>query len=456
MTKLQKSPQETTVVVAMSGGVDSSVAAALLVEQGYTCIGVMMRLWAETGRGEGSTNKCCSLESVNDARRVADQLGIPFYLINVEQPFKQNVVDFFIEGYSQGLTPNPCIACNRHIRFDYLLNYARRLGADYLATGHYARVRRQPDGTVHLLKGVDEHKDQSYVLSVMGQDELRDVLFPVGDYPKAEVRRIAAERGLPIASKHDSMDLCFIADDDYRRFLQDWAENIMRPGDIVDRRGNVLGRHNGLPNYTIGQRKGLGIGGAGDPLYVVELDSDNNQLVVGAIDELGKSELLATGVNWTLDRPVADGARASARSATERVPPNAPSTPKDRIACASASTSRCATSHRGRALSSSMAICAWVAEPSSRKRSTHSSFFIHCCHEPTPQPHPAPRSPAQCRLCGAFPFVDRTNLARSIDLPHRIDVGICVGAVGGAECGVEPDSYRSTVRDRNRRRRCWR
>ena len=165
-------PGETTVVIAMSGGVDSSVAAALLVEQGYNCIGVMMRLWAEVGTGEGSTNKCCSLESVNDARRVADELGIPFYLINVEDVFKQKVVDFFIDGYSSGRTPNPCLACNRHIRFDYLLNYARSLGADYLATGHYARLERDADGIVHLLKAVDDQKDQSYVLSVLGQDEL--------------------------------------------------------------------------------------------------------------------------------------------------------------------------------------------------------------------------------------------------------------------------------------------
>ncbi|MCB0161010.1 MAG: tRNA-specific 2-thiouridylase, partial [Caldilineaceae bacterium] len=186
--KQAKSPAETTVVVAMSGGVDSSVAAALLVERGYNCIGVMMRLWAEVGAGEGSTNKCCSLESVNDARRVADQLGMPFYLINVERPFKERVVDYFIDGHRRGLTPNPCLACNRHIRFDYLLNYARKLGADYLATGHYARLRRDDDGTVQLLKAVDERKDQSYVLSVMGQAELRDVLFPVGDYPKTEIR----------------------------------------------------------------------------------------------------------------------------------------------------------------------------------------------------------------------------------------------------------------------------
>lgn len=309
---LTKPPEETTVVVAMSGGLDSSMAAALLVEQGYRCIGVMMRLWAEVGRGEASTNKCCSLESVNDARRVADQLGMPFYLINVEKPFKQNVVDFFIEGYSLGLTPNPCLACNRHIRFDYLLNYARGLGADFLATGHHARVRRQPDGTVHLLKAVDEQKDQSYVLSVMSQAELQDVLFPVGDYLKPDLRRMAQERGLPIASKHDSMDLCFIADDDYRRFLRDWAENAMRPGPIMDRQGRVLGEHEGLPGYTIGQRKGLGLKGNSEALYVIELDQASNRLVVGTQEELGQRELLAAGVNWTLS-PVEPGYRAECK-----------------------------------------------------------------------------------------------------------------------------------------------
>lgn len=311
--KQLKSPADTTVVVAMSGGVDSSVAAALLVEQGYNCIGVMMRLWAEMGEGEGSTNKCCSLESVHDARRVADQLGMPFYLINVEQPFKQNVVDFFIDGYSKGLTPNPCVECNRHIRFDYLLNYARRLGADYLATGHYARLRRLPDGTVQLHKAVDEGKDQSYVLSVMGQAELRDVLFPVGDYPKPAIRKIAQAQGLPIASKHDSMDLCFIFDDDYRRFLKDWAATAMRPGPIVDRQGRSYGEHQGLPGYTIGQRKGLGISGASEPLFVVALDHPNNTLVVGPMADLGKDRLLATGVNWTLDQVPPAGTAAQCK-----------------------------------------------------------------------------------------------------------------------------------------------
>lgn len=313
MSQIDKRAEETTVVVAMSGGVDSSVAAALLVEQGYNCIGVMMRLWAEIGAGQGSTNKCCSLESVNDARAVADQLGMPFYLINVEDTFKEKVVDFFIDGYSSGVTPNPCLACNRHIRFDYLLNYARRLGADYLATGHYARVRRQPDGTVNLYKAVDEQKDQSYVLSVMGQSELQDVLFPIGDYPKPEVREMAAALNLPIASKHDSMDLCFVADDDYRRFLRDWAADAMQPGPIKDRQGGEYGTHSGLPAYTIGQRKGLGISGSAEPLFVIELDHDENTLIVGTRAEMDKDSLLARDVNWTMDQPVESGTHAQCK-----------------------------------------------------------------------------------------------------------------------------------------------
>lgn len=309
LRKEDKSPSETTVVVAMSGGVDSSVAAALLTEKGFRCVGVMMRLWAEVSSGEGSGNKCCDEESVDDARRVADQLGMPFYLINVETPFKERVVDLFIDGYSAGLTPNPCLACNRHIRFDYLLNYARRLGADFLATGHYARLRRQKDSSVHLLRGKDEHKDQSYVLSVLGPAELNDVLFPVGDYTKEEVRRMAAARDLPIHSKHDSMDLCFVVDDDYRRFLRAWAPDAMEPGPIVDLSGKVLGRHGGLPNYTVGQRKGLGLSGTSAPLYVAALDHDRNQLVVGPAEAVGRAEMFVEGVNWTLGRPVGAGSR---------------------------------------------------------------------------------------------------------------------------------------------------
>jgi tRNA-specific 2-thiouridylase len=244
---------------------------------------------------------------------VADELGIPFYLINVEDTFKRQVVDFFIEGYRGGVTPNPCLECNRHIRFDYLLNYARRMGADYLATGHYARLQRAPGGLVHLCKGVDEGKDQSYVLSVLGQAELNDVLFPIGDYPKAEVRRMAAARGLPVASKHDSMDLCFIVDDDYRRFLRDWAHDAMRPGPIRDRQGRIFGEHAGLPGYTIGQRKGLGLSGAPEPLFVLELDQAENALIVGTAAELGRNCVVVERINWTLDAPPPAGAELTCK-----------------------------------------------------------------------------------------------------------------------------------------------
>ena len=281
----------------MSGGVDSSVAAALLVEQGYDVVGVMMRLWAEIGPGTGSSNKCCSLEAVNDARAVADRLKIPFYLINVERQFKAQVVDFFIQEHAAGRTPNPCLACNRNIRFGYLLDYARGLGAAFLATGHYARVRRDPAGRYQLWRGADPAKDQSYVLHVMGQAELAQALFPVGKYTKTQVRALAAERGLPTASRAESQDLCFIADDDYRRFLNDWASEIMRPGPIVDRQGRQLGTHRGLPSYTIGQRSGLGIAAA-RPLYVLEMDQAHNALIVGTMEELGSDRLRTGTVNW--------------------------------------------------------------------------------------------------------------------------------------------------------------
>jgi tRNA-specific 2-thiouridylase len=334
------------VVVAMSGGVDSSLAAALLAEQGYDVIGVMMRLWSEVAAGVASSNKCCSLEAVDDARRVADLLNIPFYLINVEQPFKQRVVDFTVAGYLAGETPNPCVQCNRHIRFDYLLNYALSLGADYLATGHYARVagdRSTVNGersTVHgerspeppitdhgsrftdhrspitdhrspitdhrsLLTGLDLDKDQSYVLHVLTQEKLARVLFPVGEYSKTQVRAMAAERGLPVASRRDSQDLCFLADGDYRRFLRDWSPpGAIEPGPIVDSAGRELGQHGGLPFYTVGQRKGLGIAAA-EPLFVLRLEPASNALVVGPAAELGRDHLTAHSVNWIAGQPPA-------------------------------------------------------------------------------------------------------------------------------------------------------
>ena len=301
-----------TVVVAMSGGVDSSVAAALLVERGYNVIGVMMRLWAEVGCGVASTNKCCTPEAVEDARRVADQLGIPFYLLNVEQPFKAHVVDYFIDGYLRGITPNPCLECNRHIRLGVLYRYARALGADYLATGHYARVRRLPDGTYQLLKAVDTRKDQSYVLHMVTQEHLAHLLFPVGEFTKEEVREMARARGLPTASRAESQDLCFVADGDYRRFLRQWADGAIRPGPIMRRDGTVLGTHRGLPFYTIGQRKGLGIAYK-EPLYVLDMDPERNALIVGTRDELGREEAWVTRVHWIAGRPPEGPIRAQVK-----------------------------------------------------------------------------------------------------------------------------------------------
>ncbi len=303
------------VVVAMSGGVDSSVAAALLLEQGYEVVGVMLRLWSEPaaptlgGTVEAATNRCCTVEAVHDARGVAERLGIPFYVISAEEAFKARVVDLFIAGYAAGQTPNPCLACNRHIRFGHLLRYARSLGAAYLATGHYAQVGVDAGGGYQLRRGADRAKDQSYVLSVLGQAELAQALFPVGGYTKPEVRALAAARGLPTASRIDSQDLCFIADGDYRRFLAEHAAEAVRPGPILDRAGRELGRHRGLPFYTVGQRSGLGIA-ASQPLYVLELDAARNALVVGPAGELGRGRLWAGPMNWVSGQAPAAAFRA--------------------------------------------------------------------------------------------------------------------------------------------------
>ncbi len=296
------------VVVAMSGGVDSSVAAALLLEQGFDVIGIMLRLWSEPARPvlggtvEAATNRCCSAESVHDAAAVADRLGIPFYAVSAEAPFKQRVVDTWVESYAHGLTPNPCLSCNRHIRFGFLLNYARTLGARYLATGHYARLRRSDDGSIELWRGLDRAKDQSYVLSVLGQEDLASALFPVGEYTKPEVRALAAARGLPTASRVDSQDLCFVSDGDYRRFLGDHAPEAVRPGPILDSGGRQLGVHRGLPFYTVGQRSGLGIAAA-HPLFVLRLDIEANAVIVGSGDELGSTAFRTGPVNWLAGRP---------------------------------------------------------------------------------------------------------------------------------------------------------
>jgi tRNA-specific 2-thiouridylase len=283
------------VVVAMSGGVDSSVAAALLVEQGYRVTGMMLRLWSEPGLEE--SNRCCTPDAMLQARRVAAILNIPFYAIDGRERFRNTVVQAFLDGYASGETPNPCITCNRLMRWGLLLDEARAIGADFLATGHYARLKRQEDGRVSLLTGIDSTKDQAYVLSILTQEQLQHSLLPVGQFPKTEIRRLAHHYGLPVAERPDSQDLCFLAGGDYREFLGRYLPETQAPGPIIDRQGRQLGQHLGLADYTIGQRKGLRIA-ASQPLYVLEKIQSTNTLVVGTEDELGRSELELHDVNW--------------------------------------------------------------------------------------------------------------------------------------------------------------
>ncbi|MBV6392425.1 MAG: tRNA-specific 2-thiouridylase MnmA [Anaerolineales bacterium] len=283
------------VVVAMSGGVDSSVAAALLKEQGYDVTGMMMRLWSEPGKEE--SNRCCTPDSMAQARRVAGILDIPFYVVDAKDVFRETVVQYFLDGYAEGGTPNPCLICNRQIRWTFLLNHALALGAEFMATGHYVRIRNAEGGIRNLFRAVDSSKDQSYVLHVLGQEQLKHALFPVGEYPKSEIRAIAERYGLPTASRKDSQDLCFLAGEDYRNFLRRNAPEMLKAGNIETLEGKVVGEHNGLANYTIGQRKGLGVASP-VPLYVITKNAERNALIVGTLEEMGTGELIAANVNW--------------------------------------------------------------------------------------------------------------------------------------------------------------
>lgn len=300
----------TKVVVAMSGGVDSSVAAALLKQQGYDVIGMMLRLWSEAGKED--SNRCCTPEAVSLARRVAARLDIPFYVIDAKQVFHDTVVRYFLDGYARGETPNPCLICNRQIRWTFLLEHALALGAELMATGHYARLVRSDDGAIRLLRAVDRAKDQSYILHVLTQEKLGRAMFPVGEYTKPQIRALAADLGLPTASRHDSQDLCFLAGEDYREFLKRHAAHTLKPGPIVTLDGSVVGQHDGLANYTIGQRKGLGIA-SGAPLYVLQKDPTSNALRVGSREELGSYELIAEEVNWTSGSSVETHFRADVK-----------------------------------------------------------------------------------------------------------------------------------------------
>ncbi len=301
---LPRPPAETTVVVAMSGGVDSSVAAARLVEAGYQVKGVMLRLWVDPFEdlAQARENRCCTFEAVSDAQRIAEQLDIPFQLIDVSQLFRETVVAYFIREYAAGRTPNPCLVCNRRVRFEHMLDYAQtELEGDFLATGHYARLRWTPSG-VQLLRGVDRLKDQSYVLSLIPRERLQRLTFPVGHLTKPEVRALARRYGLQVAEKSESQDLCFTSN--YREFLRHWADEAIRPGPILDLSGREIGWHQGLPFYTIGQRKGLGLNSP-ERLFVVELDTERNALIVGPAEALGRRTLIAQDINWLVQRPQA-------------------------------------------------------------------------------------------------------------------------------------------------------
>ena len=277
------------VVVGMSGGVDSSVAAYLLKEQGYDVIGVTMQIWQDEEQAAQEENGgCCGLSAVDDARRVAAALEIPYYVMNFKKEFKENVIDYFVEEYQNGRTPNPCIACNRYVKWESLLQRSLSIGAEYIATGHYARVVQLENGRYTLRRSATLAKDQTYALYNLTQEQLKRTLMPVGKYTKDEVRAIAEKINLRIANKPDSQDICFVPDGDYATFIEQYTGEASEPGDFVDKEGNVLGKHKGQIHYTIGQRRGLGIS-APESLYVCGKSLDSNKVILG-----GKQDLMST------------------------------------------------------------------------------------------------------------------------------------------------------------------
>jgi len=289
----------------MSGGVDSSVAAALLADQGHDVIGLSMQLYDQAG-GEASFGSCCSLDDLHDARRVAAALNIPHYIVNFERQFHEHVVSNFVREYTAGRTPLPCAHCNSDLKFATLLERAQGLGADAVATGHYARVERDAaSGRYSLRRGADAAKDQSYFLFSLTQLQLACAVFPVGDRPKHSVRDYARQRQLPVANKPDSQEICFIPDHDYAAFLDRQASGTTRGGAIVDEHGHVLGGHQGIHRFTVGQRKGLGLSASttGAPMYVLALRPSERQVVVGPKAALERTMLRASGVNWIIERP---------------------------------------------------------------------------------------------------------------------------------------------------------
>ncbi|MGI8826692.1 MAG: tRNA 2-thiouridine(34) synthase MnmA [Chloroflexota bacterium] len=303
-----------TVLVGMSGGVDSSVTAALLKRQGYDVIGMTMQIWHRSSAFEdaGAMQGCCTIDAVDDARRVAARLDIPYYVPNFREEFSATVIDDFAREYQEGRTPNPCVRCNQWVRFDGLIQRADELGVDYVATGHYARVEHdETRGEFVLRKAADPTKDQSYVLHTLRQHHLRRVLLPLGGMSKSHTRQLARDFDLPVADKPDSQEICFVAGKNYQEFLRRYVGDIDRPGDIVDDRGEAIGRHQGVHNYTVGQRRGLGIASA-RPKYVVELRPHDNQVVIGERDDAAGIGLVCSRLSFT-GAPPADSFNAGVK-----------------------------------------------------------------------------------------------------------------------------------------------
>lgn len=300
------------VVVGMSGGVDSSIAAALLKEEGYDVIGITLQIWPSAGPDvEGG---CCSISAIDDAKRIAFQLGIPHYVLNFRSFFEENVIDYFTESYFKGETPNPCVMCNRIVRWGEMLDKAKALGADYIATGHYAQILRDPEnGRLFLNRPVDTWKDQTYMLYTLTQDQLAHTLFPLAGYKKDHIREMAEERGLiRVARKPDSQEICFIPDNDYVSFVQGRATEPVKAGNFVDKQGHILGRHQGLIHYTVGQRKGLGIA-FGKPMFVIGFNIERNEVVLGEDPEVFSDGLYATDLNWMAIENVTKPLQVSAK-----------------------------------------------------------------------------------------------------------------------------------------------
>jgi len=287
------------VVVGLSGGVDSSVAAYLLKEQGYDVIGVTMQIWQEEDREQKEAEGgCCGLSAVEDARRVAQHLDIPYYVMNFRKEFKQRVMDYFVEEYLQGRTPNPCIACNRYVKWESLLQRSLEIGADYIATGHYARIDRMENGRYAIRNSVTAAKDQTYALYNLTQEQLSRTLMPVGEYTKEEIRNIAREAGIPVAHKPDSQEICFVPDDDYAAFIEKEAgQRVPPPGNFVDQEGKILGTHKGITHYTIGQRKGLDLP-MGKRVFVTRIRPDTNEVVIGDNEDVFTDTVVCDRVNY--------------------------------------------------------------------------------------------------------------------------------------------------------------